>query len=840
MMQKMSEKIEQEGESEKDLYAFLAGLAGAIIDKFMCHCKSELEDFNKAVPKLESDISTAEAQISQLTQEIEAQRADEAATVDSMKRAGVEREKEHTVYVDEVTELKGDIGAIDQAIPALDEATQGAFVQTGHLAGLSKKQVDRLQHLVSKSKSARDTVRGELVTESDRQVLTSFLEGKVEAQGIGEVKGMLEVCHRLLYYRQRGEFAKEVVVDDKEEVKDVNIFEADDLILLLVASLLFFLFLPLCQYRFLDNAGFQSRELMNAKTNEKETIEETIADKIDRLGILKVSLVELKGELKDAQNALSKDFDVLQGKKLSETCDAKTHEWDVREKTRNEEWEQRMLFVYSFREIGSQELLAIQETVKILNSVRSKALDALKTYAKGMGSEAVPNRTNIDLVAHLLVGISRSAQPPPIPDLECEEQSDDDDKKDYCNKQAFENKRKTKALRHKIQTLKQAITTQAAKATAEEIKSLQAGVASLEPRSKLGMEEDAEDARLLDKSVAESTDMRKKEHEEYQKTVQEQAATKESMVVTLVAMNLEPGYFSPFRVHPGLRRRGFGLDTLEDVLLLAKNRLFQFYHPDMTTTLSTTGPYDLGLVQVEAHRVKEEPPEFGSAKPRAYRHAQTFRTYLTVQGNGVLNMLEGPAGEGGREGHWASAAAPVTQSLQLAFLPLFIHWRGMAFKPSDSRILTLRLTQPLVPLQSCNAPMGEAWEGLVTETEKTVAEAKYNEKESQQLYEAAAKREADIKAITSKQKAKATAEGEVVKKSEAKKAEKEELKDVQQYGVELDEAREQEKESLQSAKVLVLAAAICALLALQATRQTMMVMMVAMLFMLAGMVTGYC
>ncbi|CAE7817789.1 unnamed protein product [Symbiodinium sp. KB8] len=806
MMQKMSEKIEQEGESEKDLYAFLAGLAGAIIDKFMCHCKSELEDFNKAVPKLESDISTAEAQISQLTQEIEAQRADEAATVDSMKRAGVEREKEHTVYVDEVTELKGDIGAIDQAIPALDEATQGAFVQTGHLAGLSKKQVDRLQHLVSKSKSARDTVRGELVTESDRQVLTSFLEGKVEAQGIGEVKGMLEVCHRLLYYRQRGEFAKEVVVDDKEEVKDVNIFEADDLILLLVASLLFFLFLPLCQYRFLDNAGFQSRELMNAKTNEKETIEETIADKIDRLGILKVSLVELKGELKDAQNALSKDFDVLQGKKLSETCDAKTHEWDVREKTRNEEWEQRMLKL-----LRDDELLAIQETVKILNSVRSsdawpspsllqlegsqsrsKALDALKTYAKGMGSEAVPNRTNIDLVAHLLVGISRSAQPPPIPDLECEEQSDDDDKKDYCNKQAFENKRKTKALRHKIQTLKQAITTQeeAAKATAEEIKSLQAGVAS------------------LDKSVAESTDMRKKEHEEYQKTVQEQAATK-------------------------------------DVLLLAKNRLFQFYHPDMTTTLSTTGPYDLGLVQVEAHRVKEEPPEFGSAK--------------TVQGNGVLNMLEGPAGEGGREGHWASAAAPVTQSLQLAFLPLFIHWRGMAFKPSDSRILTLRLTQPLVPLQSCNAPMGEAWEGLVTETEKTVAEAKYNEKESQQLYEdmladAAAKREADIKAITSKQKAKATAEGEVVKKSEAKKAEKEELKDVQQYGVELDEecswllknyetrktAREQEKESLQSAKVLVLAAAICALLALQATRQTMMVMMVAMLFMLAGMVTGYC
>ena len=63
MCEPRSEKIEQEGESEKDLYAFLAGFASACAgtpehcctisvkspcqDKFMCHCKSELEDFNK-------------------------------------------------------------------------------------------------------------------------------------------------------------------------------------------------------------------------------------------------------------------------------------------------------------------------------------------------------------------------------------------------------------------------------------------------------------------------------------------------------------------------------------------------------------------------------------------------------------------------------------------------------------------------------------------------------------------------------------------------------------------------------------------------------------------------
>lgn len=640
MMQKMSEKIEEEGEAEKDLY-----------EKFLCHCKSELADFNKgkasfeaAVPKLESDISSTEAQISQLQQEIEVKKADEVATKDSMQRATVEREKEHEAYVDDVSELKADIGVISEAIPALEQA--GAFVQTGSQSGLglSQKQVERLQQVMSKSKSA---------TESQRQSMASFLAGKSE--GIGEVKGMLEV--------QKDDLQKEVVVDDQEEKKELNIFE----------------------------------ELMNAKTEEKETIEETLAEKIDRLGALKVSLVEKKGELKDAQNALSKDFDVLQ--KLSETCEAKTKEWNVREKSRGEE------------------LIAIGETVKILNSdenlglfkkalpspsllqlggaSRRKALRVLKSYAASMGSKVVGNRTGVDLVMLALSnkGIDFSSVMSMIDNMTVlmeQEQKNDDEKKDYCNKQSFETKRKTKALRHKIQSLEQAVILQeeAIVATQSEIEELQKGVAE------------------LDKSVAESTEMRKKEHEEFQKVSQEQSATK-------------------------------------DVLLIAKDRLYQFYHPDMTTTVSTTGPYDLGLleeqsapsfVQVQLHQ-QVEPPEFGSAK--------------AVQGNGVLTMLE----------------------------------------------------------------------GLVTETEKTVAEATYGEKESQKLYEdmladAAAKRDADVKAIASKQKAKASAESEKVKKSASKKAEKEELKDVEQYGAELKEdcswllsnyetrktARVQEKESLAEAK----------------------------------------
>ncbi|CAK9014223.1 unnamed protein product [Durusdinium trenchii] len=110
-----------------------------------------------------------------------------------MQRASVEREKEHDVYVDDVTVLKADIGAISEALPVLEEATAGAFVQTGSDArrlGLSKKQVDRLQQVVSKSKSA---------TESERQAMASFLAtGKTE-----------DICPGLAVHGNLGQNKKE-------------------------------------------------------------------------------------------------------------------------------------------------------------------------------------------------------------------------------------------------------------------------------------------------------------------------------------------------------------------------------------------------------------------------------------------------------------------------------------------------------------------------------------------------------------------------------------------------------------------------------------------------------
>eukprot|EP00441_Pelagodinium_beii_P038260 CAMPEP_0197646712 /NCGR_PEP_ID=MMETSP1338-20131121/23801_1 /TAXON_ID=43686 ORGANISM="Pelagodinium beii, Strain RCC1491" /NCGR_SAMPLE_ID=MMETSP1338 /ASSEMBLY_ACC=CAM_ASM_000754 /LENGTH=682 /DNA_ID=CAMNT_0043220369 /DNA_START=56 /DNA_END=2104 /DNA_ORIENTATION=- len=640
MMQKMSSQIEKEGEEEQELY-----------DKFMCHCKSELADFKTgkatfeaAVPKLEASIAKSKAQIAQLTEEIKAGKAQEAEAESTIDSSTKRRAKEHDAFAEEKAEEEADIAAIEGALPALDKALGGSFLQTDLsskvVSALAEKQVSRLQHILAKSKQ---------VTESDRELATSFLQGSAEASGIGEVKGILKA--------QEEEIQEEVDGEVTEEKKSVNIFE----------------------------------ELMKAKDTEKDAVEETTADKIDRLGALKVQLVEQKGQLSDAQNALSKDFDVL--KKLSESCDAKTKEFDERKKTQ------------------AEELLAIQETIKILNDddnldlfkkalpspsflqlqrstteTRRHALEIVKSMAEQRGSEGVANRTNVDLV---LMALSQKGvdftkvvkMVDDMIDLMREEGKADTDKKEYCEKQFFENTRKTKALRHKIQTLQDGVVAseEAMSAMAEDIAELQKGIDG------------------LDKSVSESTETRQKEHEEYQKLVQEQSATKE-------------------------------------VLQLAKTRMNAFYHPELTSPPpTTTGKYDLGFLQDGV-----EPPEFGKTKQNG--------------GNRIILMIE----------------------------------------------------------------------GLMDETDKTVAEAEFEEKDSQKFYEefladAKAKREADAASIASKEKAKAEAQSDKVKKQTAEKSESAELKEVLQYKEDLKkecdyllqnydyrkEARAQEESSLTEAKAVL-------------------------------------
>merc|ERR1719191_2322833 len=98
-------------------------------------------------------------------------------------------------------------------------------------------------------------------------------------------------------------------------------------------------------------------ELMAAKKKEVEALTKAIEEKLTRIGELGVEIVTMKNDLEDTQEALAEDTQFLAD--LKKTCAMKAKEWEERCKTR------------------SEELLALHETIKILNDD-----DALELFKK--------------------------------------------------------------------------------------------------------------------------------------------------------------------------------------------------------------------------------------------------------------------------------------------------------------------------------------------------------------------------------------------------------------------------------------------------------------------------
>merc|ERR1719409_762555 len=161
----------------------------------------------------------------------------------------------------------------------------------------------------------------------------------------------------------------------------------------------------------------------------------------------------------------------------------------------------------SMQQPKAEELLALADTIKILNDD-----DALEMALRGkqMGFEKV-----VKLIDNLIAVLKK-------------EQGDDDAKKEYCETEFDTAEDKVKAVSKDIADLEKAI------ADAE------ASIATL--KSEIEALEDA--IKALDKSVAEATDLRKSEHEEY---VEDLTAT----------------------------------SAAKDLLGFAKNRLNKFYNPKL-------------------------------------------------------------------------------------------------------------------------------------------------------------------------------------------------------------------------------------------------------------------
>jgi chromosome segregation ATPase len=454
MLQAMQKKVAAEGEKEKEL-----------MQKFQCYCSSSGGTLGESIaaakakgPAVSSDIEQAEAQQVQLKEDLKQHQADRAAAKKAVSAATALREKEAAAFASEKAEADSNIAAVNSAVAALEKGMAGAFVQTGGAQVLRRLALSKQDLL-----------------DADRQELLAFLSGAQSSgyapQG-GEIVGIL---------KQMGEsMSKSLAEATAAENTAIKTFG----------------------------------ELVAAKKKEEASLTASIETKTQRVGEVAVSIVQMKNDLSDTQAALLEDQKFLAD--LDKNCAAKEAEYDERVKTR------------------SEELLALAETIKILNDD-----DALELFKQTLPSAAasfvqvvggataralsvvqearkVSTNPQLDFIALALQGKTAGFEKvTKMIDAMIEtlkvEQTDDDNKKEYCANQFDSAEDKQKGLERSVSDATTAIADaeEGIATVKEEIAALEAGI------------------KALDKSVTEATEQRQKEHAEFNSLMSSDSAAKE-------------------------------------------------------------------------------------------------------------------------------------------------------------------------------------------------------------------------------------------------------------------------------------------------------------------------
>merc|ERR1719238_558423 len=325
---------------------------------------------------------------------------------------------------------------------------------------------------------------------ADRDLLASFLsEGENYAPKSGEIVGILKTLH-------------------DEMTKDFADATSD------------------------ENAAIASSEsLVASKKKEIDALTKSIESKTARVGELGVKLAEAENDLEDTKEGLAEDQKFLAN--LDKNCELKKTEWAA------------------YQKMQATELVALADTIKVLNDddaldlfkktlpagssfmqvqatskrMRQQAMHVLKGAVKGD-----PRLDLIELAMHggkMGFGKIIKMIDNLVVDLKAE-QGVDDDKRKYCLAEFDKAEDKKKGLDLDISDLGKAIED-----AQESIANLKSEIAALN-----------DGIKKLDKSVAEATETRKQEHDDYVETLAANSAAK-------------------------------------DLLAFAKNRLNKFYNPSL-------------------------------------------------------------------------------------------------------------------------------------------------------------------------------------------------------------------------------------------------------------------
>merc|ERR1719498_950898 len=276
-----------------------------------------------------------------------------------------------------------------------------------------------------------------------------------------------------------------------------------------------------------ENAAIAEFEgLVAAKEKEIAAATAAIEAKLARSGEVAVDIVNKKNDLQDTKDSLDDDTKFLM--ELKKNCASEGEEYEERKRLR------------------SEELVAISETIKILNDD-----DALDLFKKTLPSPSLiqVTRSNKDLRQQALLALGKTSGPQMsfialalegkkvgfekvikmIDDMVStlgKEQSDDDVQREWCNKEFDTSEDKAKELKRAIKDLE----TQIAE-TEEGIATLTDELAALEK----GIKD-------LDKMVAEATETRKEEHALF---VQTSAENNAALQLLEVAKNRLNKFYNP-------------------------------------------------------------------------------------------------------------------------------------------------------------------------------------------------------------------------------------------------------------------------------------------------------
>merc|ERR1719440_835741 len=337
--------------------------------------------------------------------------------------------------------------------------------------------------------------------DADRQDVMAFLSGGSEyAPQSGQIVGILGTM--------KEEFEKSLAEASTAEAEAVKAFE----------------------------------ELTAAKTKEIEANTKAIEVKTVRIGETAVNIGEMKGDLSDTQAALEADKKFVAD--LEKNCAAQTkmHEENVA--------------------MRGQELVALADTIKVLNDD-----DALELFKKTLpGSSASLLQVDVNRAAHqkqalaaLQAAALKSGDRPQFDFITMaiqgkkigfekvikmidemvgtlkQEQLDDDNKQEYCAKQFDMAEDKAKGLKKTVSDLE--ISVEEAKegvaALASEIEALEDGI------------------KKLDKSVAEATEQRKEENEDFTQLMASDSAAKELLEFAINRLNK---FYNPKLYKPPAKR----------------------------------------------------------------------------------------------------------------------------------------------------------------------------------------------------------------------------------------------------------------------------------------------